>query len=424
MGGLIMVGLSHRQTPLDVREQVAIDEAGWRASASPTVPTVLISTCNRVEVYGWSSGRVAANLRTLRRGLARAAGVEPGLIDPYLVSRTDRDAVLHLVRVASGLDSLVVGEEQIRGQVRTALQAAETYDPLPVSLRGVVQRASESARRIRGSTRLGTVPSIAAAAINVAARGLQGGLRGQPAVVLGAGVMARAAVESLLAHGARARVLNRTPAHAERLLCQFGGQVDGGPLDQLEQALAGARLVVCATASRTPVVKLAHLEAALARRDAGLGPLVVLDIALPRDVETRAKTLRGVILYDLEDLERLCPVDAGTRHAELESAEVLAAQEADRLMSWLRHRDASPAIAELHEYAEKVRQAELRRSASRLRDLTPQQVEAVEALTAGIVKKLMHGPTVALRDTATRPGNLDRSDILRLLRSSSRRRTG
>jgi glutamyl-tRNA reductase len=267
------------------------------------------------------------------------------------------------------------------------------------------------------------VPSIAAAAVNVGARAIPDGLRGQPAVVLGAGVMARSAIESLLAHGARVRVLNRTPAHAERLLAQLGGQVERGSLNQLEAALSGARLVVCATASRTPVVKLAHVEAALSQRMLE-APLVILDIALPRDVDPNVRAMPGVMLYDLQDLERLCPIDAGTRHAELESAEALATQESERLMAWLRHRDASPAITELQEYAEAVRQTELRRSAARLRGLSPEQVQAVDALTAGIVKKLMHGPTVALRETATRSGSLERSDILRLLRNSTRRRTG
>jgi glutamyl-tRNA reductase len=167
------------------------------------------------------------------------------------------------------------------------------------------------------------------------------------------------------------------------------------------------------------------VEEAMRERDAQ--PLLLLDIALPRDVDPTVRGLSGVTLIDLDDLERECPVNPDTRHAEQQRAEALAVKEADRLAEWLRLRAVSPAIAELRTYAETIRKNELRRSASRLRGLTPEQAAAVEALTAGIVNKLMHGPTVALRDAAARPGGLHRSRtrILRVLRppSSPRGRT-
>jgi glutamyl-tRNA reductase len=319
--------------------------------------------------------------------------------------------------VTSGLDSLVVGEEQIRGQVRDALRAAEAHAPLPAALRGIFQRVGESARRISGETRLGQAPSIASAGVSVARRAMDGGVEGRVAIVLGAGVMARAATESLLSGGARVKVLNRTPAHAERLMAQVRSAIEIDSLEALPQTLSEAALVVGATASRQPVIDRDMLEHAVSRR-VGRAPLVVLDIALPRDVDPRARDLPGVRLIDLDDLERLCPVDVDTRHAEHQRAEALAITEAERLAEWLRFRAVSPAIAELRTYAETIRQSELRRSAPRLRDLTPEQAAAVEALTSGIVNKLMHGPTVALRDAAAQPGSLgrSRSRILRVLR--------
>jgi glutamyl-tRNA reductase len=418
MSRLVMVGVSHHAAPLEVRERLAVDEPTWRAYAPAGFNTVLLSTCNRVEVYAWVDGRPAGAIRSLQRSLAQAAGIDFSTVQPYLKAATGRDALVHLVRVASGLDSLVVGEEQIRGQVREALRAAERVGPLPPSLRGIFQRVGESARRIRGGTRLGKVPSIASAGISVACRLLPERLDGKVAVVLGAGVMARAAVESLLAGGARIKLLNRTPAHAERLKTQFGAAIEVDSLEALPGALAEATLVVGATASRQPVVDFEMLERALAQR-ADRGPLVLLDIALPRDVDPLARELNGVKLIDLDDLERLCPVDIATRHAERVHAETLAIGEADRLAEWLRHRAISPAITELRTYAETIRTSELRRSAARLRDLTPEQVAAVDALTASIVNKLMHGPTVALRDaaTASRGGiGRSRSRILRVLR--------
>ncbi|MCA1646717.1 MAG: glutamyl-tRNA reductase [Chloroflexi bacterium] len=419
MPRFVMVGLSHHAAPLEVRERVAVDEPGWRAHAPASFSTVLLSTCNRVEVYAWVEARPSVAVRSLQRCLAHAAGIELGALRPHLHTASGRDALVHLVRVVSGLDSLIVGEEQIRGQVRTALHAAEAIGPLPAALRGVFERVGESARRIRGGTRLSTAPSIASAGVSVASRALPASLDGQVAVVLGAGVTARAAAEALLAGGARILVLNRTPAHAERLRSQLGSAVEVESLDALPRALAEAALVVGATASRQPVVKRDMLERAVSLRPDRL-PLVVLDIALPRDIDPRARDLPGVTLLDLDDLEHLCPVDAQTRHAEHARAEALALIEADRLVEWLRFRAVSPAIAELRTYAETIRQGELRRSAPRLRDLTPEQVAAVDALTTGIVNKLMHGPTVALREAATSPSALgrSRSRILRVVRAT------
>jgi glutamyl-tRNA reductase len=415
MGRLVMVGLSYHATPIEVRERLAVDQATWLRWAPAGLGSVLLSTCNRVEVYAWVDGRPTAATRAVQRGLASAAGVQLVDLLPHLKTRDGREALLHLVRVTSGLDSLIVGEEQIRGQVREALRAAEASGPLPSSLRGTFQRVGESARRIRGGTRLGTAPSIATAGLNVARRALRVGLEGQLAVVLGAGVIARASAEALLASGARVRVLNRTPAHAERLVTHLGPAVEVDSLDALPRALAEAVLVVGATASREPVVDFAAVETAVSQRPGR--PLVLLDIAMPRDVDPRVRQL-PVTLIDLDDLERECPVDAPTRHAEHERAEALAVQEADRLTEWLRFRAASPDIAELRTYAETIRKSELRRSAARLRDLTPEQIAAVEALTTGIVNKLMHGPTVALRDAAARPRGpgVSRSRILKVVR--------
>jgi glutamyl-tRNA reductase len=227
--------------------------------------------------------------------------------------------------------------------------------------------------------------------------------------------MARAAAETLLASGARVRMLNRTPAHAERVMGHLRAAIEIDSLEGLPAALDEAVMVVGATAARSTVVSFADVDRAMRTRRQ---PLVMLDIALPRDVDPRVRELDRVMLIDLDDLERMCPVDTPTRHAEEERAEALAVEEADRLAEWLRFRAVSPAITELRTYAEAVRTAELRRSAARLRDLTPEQIEAVDALTSGIVNKLMHGPTIALRDAALRQGNIgrSRSQILRVLR--------
>jgi glutamyl-tRNA reductase len=419
-----MVGLSHHAAPLEIRERIALDESAWRAVAPTLRATILLSTCNRVEVYTWVDGRRVDAVRAIERALARAAGVSAVELTPWLSVRVGREAVLHLVRVASGLDSLVVGEEQIRGQVRQALRAAEAHGPLPPQLRGLFERAGESARRIRGGTRLGQAPSIASAGVGVALRHLVPTDRPCRVVVLGAGVMARAAIETLLAHPVHVDVLNRTPAHAAQMVAPFGPRVTSGDLARLAPALAEADLVIGATSARQPLLTRALV--ARARAAASGRPLVILDIALPRDAEPTVRDLPSVTLIDLDDLERLCPVDSDTRHAEHAHAEALAAAEADRLGLWLRSRAAGPEIAALRSYAEAIREAELRRSAARLRGLTPDQAAAVDALTTGIVNKLMHGPTVALREAATRSSaRQSRTRIIRVVRPRhGRRRTG
>jgi glutamyl-tRNA reductase len=407
MPRLVMVGVSHHLTPLEVRECLAFDTRRWYAHSPRGLPSVLVSTCNRVEVYAWVTGRSAPAVRVLQRSLADAASLDLAKLQPYLATFCGPEALLHLVRVAAGLDSLVVGEDQIRGQLREALHHAESLAPVPTPLRSVFQRATDSARRVRGGTRLAQRPSVASAGVHVALRSVAGGLADKPVAVLGAGVMARAAAESLVAEGARVRLLNRTPGHAEAVAAHLGGEVSIGSLDDLPRALEEAVLIVGATASRVPIVEAEAVHRAVARRRGR--PLVLLDIAVPRDVDPNVRGVPGVQVLDLDELERECPLDVTARRAEIERAEALATEEAERIAEWLRVRAVGPAIVELRGYAEEVRVAEIRRSSARLKGLTPEQGAAIEALTAGIVNKLLHGPTVALRNAAARPGGLRRS---------------
>jgi glutamyl-tRNA reductase len=241
-------------------------------------------------------------------------------------------------------------------------------------------------------------------------------------VVLGAGIMAKAALASLAGAGAGVYLVNRTASRAEQVASRAGSHVLSAEFEHLPELLIQSALLVGATASRQPVVGLETVATVLASR-AGR-PLVILDLAVPRDVDPRVRELPGVSMIDLDDLERLCPLDSAARQAELQRAEVLAAQEADHLVKWVRHRASSPAIVELRAVAETIRAAELRRAARHLKDLTPEQAAAIEALTVGIVNKLLHGPTLTLRDGAARPGGVTRSRRLvqRVLRLGPTRR--
>lgn len=413
-GSLVVVGVSHHAASLEVRERLALDAATWRELAPPGAPGVLLATCNRVEVYAWSGGRGLRVASSLKRALAHAAGLPVAALEPHLFVHAGPEALRHLVRVAAGLDSLVVGEEQIRGQVRRAFAAAARTTPLPAPLTGIFHRALYAARRVRVDTPLGHHPSVATAGVDVALSGPELAVaagRGAPrALVLGAGVMAKSALDALLGAGASAVVLNRTLAHAEALAARRGAGVRAAPLDALPRLLPDADLVVCGTAARRPVLDVPLVAAAMDERHRR--PLVILDIAVPRDVEPAVRSLPGVRLIDLDDLEGLCPVRAPERHAETTRVEALAQDEAQAIDRWLRLRAMGPAILELRAYGETVRADEMRRATGRLKSLTPEQLSAVDELTERIVNKLLHGPTVALRETADQPRAGSRSRTL------------
>jgi glutamyl-tRNA reductase len=374
-------------------------------------------------VYAWESARRQGAAEEVSETLAMVAGLTPTALTPHLVIRRGRDALVHVVRVATGLDSLLVGEEQILGQVRSALRRGQETGTSCAPLDGVVSRALEAGRRIRAETMLGRRPSLVAAAVAIALRtpeladsGGGAGSFDRPVLVLGAGAMARSAAQALLAAGASVSILNRTREHAQRLANELGHGVRAATLAELPRLLPRAALLVAATASRHPLLDAPTVQTARTRP--GAGPLVLLDLALPRNIAPEVRALPRVRLIDLDDLERLCPVDVALRQAEIERAEDLAKEHAQAIARWLRVRAMSPTIATLRRQGDAIRLLELRRAAPRLADLTPEQHSAVAQLTESIVNKLLHGPTVALREAAVGAQGLDSSqrvfDVLRL----------
>ena len=398
-GHLVVVGLSHRTTPLQIRERLSLQPQQWQ-SMSPA-PSVLLSTCNRVEVYAWAESRPAELAQRLARALARAGGVRYADLAPHLVTYTGMAALVHLVRVAAGLDSLVLGDEQIRGQVRDACEEARGLSTLPRPIDTIFGRALQAGRKIRAQSPLGRHPSVAQAALFVARRLLgPTGLDGESVLVLGAGGMAKAAAQTLLASNAQVTLLNRTAEHAARLARELGPGVRSDSLDALPRLLPQAVMLVGATASRQPVVSASMVEEALVGRTESR--LLVVDIAVPRDVEASVHGLDGVQLLDLDDLEQMCPMDSELRRTEVSAAERAAHEEAARIDRWLRLRACVPAVVELRRRGEEIRMLELRRAQRGLRDLTPEQRAAVDVVTGAIVNKLLHGPTVLLREGRSR----------------------
>jgi glutamyl-tRNA reductase len=405
-GRLLVVGTSHHVAPVMLREQLLGKSAERAAEALTAVvrerigPNVVLSTCNRIEVYCWTTKRRAAS--SLVRLLAGWSGLADADLSPHLYVRTGAGAAHHLVRVAAGLDSLAVGESQVLGQVRAAWQLARSVGPLGAPLDTLFQRVIEAARRMRRAGAFDRHPSVARIAVERAG-GVLGGLEGRRAAVLGAGVTGQEALRALLNAGvAHATLLNRS----RRRLVETGSafppaRVSAATLEALPRILAEVDVLVCATASPEPVVSAASIAAALSAR-AGR-PLVLVDIAIPRDVEPASRALAGVRLLDLDDLASHCVADAPARRAAMERADTQAHEAAQAFMAELRVRAAAPEIAALRAHAETIRTAELRRAQKHLAGLTPREQAAIEHLTRTILQKLVHSPTVALRRAAAAP---------------------
>ena len=374
---LLAVGVSHRHAPLEVRERLYLADGNAlelaRDLAADGAEAVVLSTCNRTEVYlaGGSAATVIAELEG-------RSGLSLGDVGSVL---EEEDAVEHLFRVASGLDSLVPGEAQILGQVRQAYDAALTAGTTGPLLNRLFEDALRAGKRVRSEARLAELPeSVAASAVELATRAL-GSLERRRALLFGAGKMSELAARDLRARGAEVVVSSRTLESAKELAERIGGTA--APFDAVAVELDDADLVLSAT--RCPYLIL-HADAVQPRRR----PLVLIDIAVPRDLDPAIGRLDGCTLYDIDDLgEGLVG-----REEEVREAEAIVAEECARFVEWRRSRSAAPAIAALRRRAEEIRAEELARAEPRLAELSERERRTVETLTAQIVNKLLHEPTV------------------------------
>lgn len=422
---LVLTGVSHHTAPVAVRERLAAgcadDGAGALREAVRQAcgPAVVLATCNRLEVYCWVTGRPGPATSRLVRLLAGQAGARLATLRPHVYTSSGGEAIRHLIRVTSGLDSLALGECQIIGQVRDAFLGSARQAPLGPDLHLIFRHALDAARRLRNLGAFDRHPSVAALAVHVAGHEL-GGAPVREVAVLGAGVTGKAIVRAFAAAGVRrVRLLNRSLEHARSVAntLALGDRVTVAPLDDLPEALATCDALICATAAARPVVTAAAVAAALPLR-AGR-PLVIVDIAVPRDVEPDVRHLPGAILVDLDDLEARCALDPGERRHELDRVERAAADAAQECLAALRARAAVPEIVALRRRGAAIREAELRRWAGRLNQLAPADRAAVEQLTHAIVQKLLHPPTVALRRASVGGGATARRTRAAILQALS-----
>ena len=392
---LVVVGTSHHTASVSLREGLTIPADSLPlalAELRENVGEVLVlSTCNRVELYA-VCGHESSGAELLRQFLATRAGLSLRAVRDATYAYGHQAAVRHLLRVAAGLDSMVLGESEILGQVRRALLAARQASALGPVLDRLGDAALACGKRARAMTSLGDAESVASVAMRLAVRD-SGGLDGANAIVLGAGETAKSAVAHLASiPNVRVTVLSRTFERAVEIAATHDAVAR--PWEHLSEALAAADVVLGCTGSRTPVVDATLLSNA--RRDR-TAPLVCVDLGLPRDIDPAVTAIPGVVLIDLERVGVETSLRRAGRARDLVQAESIVEQEAERFMEWWRGRGVASNIAQLHNRANAIREAELARALARLPNLDGPARAVVRDLATRMVAKLLHEPTLALK---------------------------
>ena len=405
---LLLTGLSHHTAPVEVRERLAIPEQALaetltalrqRAGADEAL---ILSTCNRVEIAVTSDSEAAAG--AVRAFLAEhttaRAGAAGSALGEYLYELNDREAIRHIFRVAASLDSMVLGEPQILGQMKAAYAAARAGGTLHGILDDVLTRAFSVAKRIRTETGIGrSAVSVSYAAVELA-RQIFGDLKGKTVLIVGAGKMSELAARHLHSSGCeRILVTNRTHSRAVEMAELFGGQVID--YDGWKPRLAEMDIVLTSSGASEYILHRDELRRALEKRRNR--PVFVIDIAVPRNVDPAVNELENVFLYDIDDLGRAVEQNLKARQREAEEAEQIIEGEIERLIGRWKAREVAPTLVKLQQQLEELARAEMERVRGKLGALSPQQEEALAVYTRGLLNKIAHGPLTEIRRAAARP---------------------
>ena len=397
-----LIGLNHKTAPVEVRERLAIPESKLPQALQDLmqVPGVgegmILSTCNRVEVLA----HTVNGSTDLRQFFRTHFNVEASLYEQHLYEYRQNEAIRHMFLVAASLDSMIVGESQILGQVKEAYATARAAGTVQSHLDLLLTRAFAVAKRVRTETEVGSSSvSVASAAVELASK-IFGSLHGKQVCLVGAGKMSELAARHLLARGAGPIfVANRTYDRARELASKFGGRAI--QFDQLYDHCEQADIVITSTGAPVAIFRREHGERFLARRKNR--PMFFIDIAVPRDVSAEMNKLDGIFVYDIDDLQEAVSTHVQDRKREAERAQHIIEAEVERFEAKLKSLHVVPAIVSLQDHFETIRQAELDRVRGRLGGLSPEQEEAIEALSRGIVNKILHTPITRLKSAATGP---------------------
>ena len=402
---IVVVGINQNSAPVAVREQLAGDAAGlpaWLAGLqSVAAEGFLLATCNRVEAY-ILAGHAETGAANLAQFLAASRGLAPATLRPHLYTHAHTDAVRHLFSVAAGLDSMVLGEDQILAQVKGALDHAQAAGTLGPALHRLGHAALATGKQVRTGTGLGRHHlSVVSVGLHQATEQL-GDLRRRAVLLLGAGRTAELTLKHLTGAGpARVTLVNRSAHRAEALAARYGAVAL--PWDGLESALQDADLVIGCTAAPGPVVSAGAVARAMAERPAC--PLLCLDLGVPRNIDPAVAGLPGVTLVDLDHVQARCTTNREQRGQEVVHAQAIVAAAVDRYMAWWQARAVAPTITALRDHADGIRAAEVARALARMPGLSAQEQAAVEYLAEALVNKLLHTPVTALK-TLPEGGNM------------------
>lgn len=398
---VLLIGLNHNTAPVEVRERLALTGDGLRLAlkaiqvvgSSVLSEAAILATCNRLEVY-LAAASVEDAKDSFTAFVQHFYGIEPGTLDEYLYEMTGDAAVNHLMRVAAGLESMVLGEPQILGQVAHAHSKARSTGTARALLNRLFESALRAGKRARSETPISRYTTSVSHAAALLACDKLGDLSQAQALVIGAGEMASQAALALCQHGtAGLTCISRTMSHTVTLADQVGGQAANWL--HLPEALSGADVVISATSAPHVVLRAANVMHVLPERDAR--PLVIIDIAVPRDVEETVGDLPGVDLYDIDDLQSVVDDNLAKRQAAIPLVEDIIEQEMAAFRMWRRSREVVPTIVDLRRRAEVVAKAELGKTLHSLDGITPETQEAITGLTHRIVQKLLHDPTTCLK---------------------------
>ena len=409
---IVVVGVNHRSAPVAVRERLAMvaDElpGALKALASYTSDGVILSTCNRTEIYAAASSP-DEGFRDAGRFLSEYHRLPPEEITPYVYRHAGEEAHRHLFEVASGLDSMILGETEILGQVGSALASASEVAELDHTMSRLFHHALRTGRRARTETKISHhAASVSSAAVQMA-RGVFGGLDRCRVLVISAGQAGKLTARSLFKAGAAGLgVANRTRERADALARELGGRtVD---FDRIPEALVDYDIVISASAAGRFVISAGVVEQAARLRDGR--PLCLIDIAVPRDIDPGARGIRNVYLYDIDDLEAVALANREERQGEVARVRDIIGEEVVRFGEWLRSLEAVPVVSSLEDKAESIRQAELEKALKKLSHLSDKDRERVSALSKAITRKLLHGPKIVLKEQGQRHGYVEAARAL------------
>jgi glutamyl-tRNA reductase len=423
---ILVVGLSHHTASIDLRERLNIPEEDLGKSldmlgdSTDLVERMLLSTCNRVEVYAVTEGRAEAAVEGIIGCLAAYRNVDRSAFADKLYARIAADAIRHVFRVTSSLDSMVVGEPQILGQVKTAYSIAQAREATGSILNNLLEQAFHVAKRVRTETGIAnSAVSVSSAAVELA-RKIFGDLSGRSVLIIGAGEMAELALRHLLDDGVRSiLVANRSYDHAVALAQQYHGRAV--TFDGIRQEMVGADIVISATSAPHVILKKEDVQTVIQQRRHR--PIFLIDIADPRDIDPACNEVDNVYLYNIDDLRSVVQANLTERKREAERAEAIIEREVSVYLEWLRSLDVVPTIVSLRQRIEEIRGTELQRALSRLTNLTPDQQEVITSMSHAMVNKILHQPMIELKRRASlQDGHLYTSVLRRLFGLEEKRR--